>query len=290
MSKTAIKKVTSACAGLARMGIFFCLLLAATLGLGYRSARAEASEMLTGLGRHLAAWDEAIPHQGARRLFLNGSEFKVVSTSYEEPLAATLDRFETECQRVGGFRASEKVLAELGMQSDVILRKESAREGMLACLDTGGRQTATELLARIERFSETGDLDDVGDIRYVFARSTGKKTTVLALWTTGMLPLKSMFLAEGDAPGLDPQGVPKMPGARRVLSAAEKGQPYSISLYELPENAKDPLAWYTHSLSEAGWEITPTEKKGVLRATLGQRAIFVHVEAHGRKVGIVELS
>ncbi len=268
--------------GSARVLGLCAVVLAAGLFVGVRHAKAQLGEQLLGFGDQLLSWEDARPHSDVRTLHVNGARFRLLSMSFNETVAETLDRFEADCERTGGL------LSDLGL-SPTRFRTEATDEGVLACFDTGGRKTADQLIARVERFTETADLSDVGSFRYVVARQGKDTTTALVLWTEGSVPLKEMFPGEGDAPGVDPKDVPRMPGTRRLLSAAESEQPYSASLYRAPAGA-DALSWYAQTLEAEGWTILKTKRPGAFFASRAGQTVLVRSAGKGQTIGILQLS
>jgi hypothetical protein len=79
-------------------------------------------------------------------------------------------------------------------------------------LHAGMRLSVSDLTSRLQDFAKTGDLSAVGELRYVLAHRVDGKTAVLTMWTEGPTPLLKMFPTSGDAPGRDPQEVPRAPG------------------------------------------------------------------------------
>lgn len=215
-------------------------------------------------------------------MHVNGARFRLLSMSFNETVSEALDRFEADCERDGGL------LSDLGL-SPTRFRTEASGEGVLACFDTQGRKTADQLMARVERFTESADLSDIGSFRYVVARQGKDTTTALVLWTEGSVPLKDMFPGESDAPGVDPQDVPRLPGTRRLLSAAESGEPYSATLYRAPPGV-DALTWHAESLEKAGWTILKTERPGAFFASRAGQTVLVRSTGKGQTIGILQLS
>jgi hypothetical protein len=173
--------------------------------------------------------------------------------------------------------AKQKLEARLPKGSslfDGVLRTESDKEGVVACIDTSGKLGLQELLGRLQRFQKSGDLADVGELRYALARKVGDKTSVLMAWTEGSMPVLRMFPASGDAPGVDPVDVPRVPGMRRLLSTWENGEPYALALYSAPGQAPGPLAArYRSELTLAGWtsSVVPLPSAATGRALVARR-------------------
>jgi hypothetical protein len=120
----------------------------------------------------------------------------------------------------------------------------------------------SELTERLQAFAKSGDLNAVGELRYVLARRVEGKTTVLMLWTEGSTSLLSMFPTTGDARGQDPPGVARAPGTRRLLSAQETDEPYSLAVYAATGGETARLVgFYENSLRAQGWVVQTTATK-----------------------------
>lgn len=271
--------------GVGRVLACAAVLLSVCLLLGARHAQAKFGEELSGFGHHLLSWHNSRPHSGVRSLHLNGASFRLLTLTVDKSLTDTLDHFEDECDATGGLLGP---LGSLGLAPNRI-RREANGEGMLACFDSGGRLELEELIERVERFTVSADLSDIGALRYVFVRGNDETTTALVLWTLGPIPLKDMFPPEGDAPGYDPQDLPRMPGTRRTLSASEAMNPYSVALYEV-NGQEDVSLWYREKLSQDGWSIANLSRDDAILATRGSRTILIRVNTGSGAIAILELS
>lgn len=279
-------------------------LVAAALWL--RSAHARAGEALLSIGAELMKIESASPNQPARSLFLNGITVHLRSATTDRDLHAVLDRFHALCGSRTGVEAPQAVLDKLrddvarraaAPVLDGVLRAESASAGAIACIDTGTRLSVSELTARLQDLARTGDLNAVGELRYVLARRVEGKTAVLTLWTEGSTPLFQMFPKNGDAPGQDPHGVPRAPGTRRLLSAWENGQPYALALYSAPGGDIEALrAFYLTALQIGGWSVQSAASgaaalSGPVVARRGNQTVLVRVasDSHGQPAVSVAL-
>jgi hypothetical protein len=264
--------------GLLRAALCVGLLAALVLGLALRTARAEVNEKLLGFGAELAAWQSARLHSTPRRLSLNGLELGVVTASSAEGVRASLDRFHTLCKRRGGLAVPAALRDRFPAGLDGVLRQDADEEGFLACLDSGAPLEFEELVRRLEAFADTGDLQALGELRYVFARRSGETTTLLVFWSEGSAPLAQLFPSQGDAPGRDPEGVPRAPGSRRLLSAAEHGAPYSAAVYAIEGQSPEALgAWYREAFEAQGWSLSSGSDPSVLVVRRAERTVLVKV-------------
>jgi hypothetical protein len=142
--------------------------------------------------------------------------------------------------------------------------------GQVACVarkDSGGGLQG--LMDRILAFTDSGDLAELGDARYVVARRDEKagNTLVLAMWTEGSFNIPAMFPDSGDAPGSDSRHVPRPPAARRVLTAEISDHPYALRMYDTKQTHAEVLKYYEQQLQPRGFtmhELPPTDATGQL--------------------------
>jgi len=243
--------------------------------LWLRSAEARLGETLVGFGDELSRWTAAHPQSGPRAMTINGLELRFMTLTTKLSVAGALDHFQQNCR--GGLHAPALAgKLEMTLLAGVF-RQGTERQGVLACLDTGGVLEVTELAERLTRMQESGNLNDLGKLRYVLARRSGNTTTLLVLWTEGDARLFNLLPKSGDAPGHDLRDWPRPPGVRRLLSAAEHGQPYAMTLYDAEhQSARELEVWYEQALSKAGWSVTRTQ--GGLLARGGERSVLLHVK------------
>jgi hypothetical protein len=259
------------------------------LAVGLRSANAQIEEALFGFGDELARWSDGRLGSAPRSLLINGLQLRVATATTDLPVAAALDHFQATCRRAGGVVGAENVDASL---LDGVFRTDAPHEGVIACLDTGGPLQLDALAARLSEFAKGGNLRAIGKLRYFLARRDGKQTTVLAMWTEGDAELFRLFPKFGDAPGRDPEDVPRPLGSRRTLAAFEQGAPYSLTVYRVEQRTPRELEdWYANALQAASWSVS--RGAGGLVARKGDRALTVRASA-GRSAGslvtVAELS
>jgi hypothetical protein len=265
---TALARTRQLLPRLGRLGVF---LLAVSVGLqwlGGRVAGAEVDRALLDLGSGLARL--ATPGDGPRVLELNGMRLSFATEAIEESVDAILDEAVAACDG-----ASEPGLAGR------FLRGEERGRGFVAC---------TARLAA----GEAGELGATG-YRYVYAQPGDERTQVVRFWTDRPLDLEALFPASGDAPGRDAAGLPRPPGARRILSAREVGAPQEMTLYADPPGATDELvAWYRERLPGLGWQAlaSPPPEPGERVLVVGRAGslaalVFADEPGAGRSVAIL---
>lgn len=254
--------------GVLRVGVFLAVAFAVVGLLALRSVRADVGESAVVVGREMSRLGDLLVQ--ARRVRLNGESVFVASAMAPGAPSAVLDRAERLCSDATGGLAEELAdPAKLGRALPPgtalrglaigVLRKESAGEGVVACLARQGKGGVAELAARLEDFAASGDLGRVGDLRYVYARAAGEgRTHVVTVWTEGAVRLDRLFPKGGDAPGEDPPGVPRPPGTSRLLAARVDAAPYGVWIFEGPGRAADALAFYDAELARGGWSASRT--------------------------------
>src|SRR5205823_9086592 len=132
----------------------------------------------------------------------------------------------------------------------------------LVCFATGKEIAQSEGYRRVADFARSGNVGDIGSVRYVAVESlpTGG-AHVVALWTEGSFPLQAMFPEQGDAPGTDLANAVRPDGSRRVFSAYAEGAPYGIRVYETSKNGAAVLAQYDAAMPALGWAPYPDVTK-----------------------------
>lgn len=291
-----------------RLSAFVVLVVLVGAGWGAQSARARLDEKLVGVGLGMMRYTPARSQDAPRTLRVNGQAIRMSVGTADGRVEEVLDYFESACiKRDGRFaewieeldragRAGKLSQAEASMW-DGTLRHEEESGGYVACLDVGSERLTPEiLLQRIGRFSETGDVSDVGHLRYVFAKQLqSTRVRFVGAWVDGPLPVNEMFPAESDAPGLDIDGVPRPPEGRRTLSAWEEGQlPYAVTQYAGVGSGPGELrSWYQDALGRRGWRELSTERQRRGPPTLvvekGRRQVALTFGRHAEGQGFVNV-
>lgn len=247
---------------------------AIAVGGSFRQAHAQLDESLLELGARMMHYDEAETQRAPRDLVINGQVLRITTGTVARPLDAVLDVFEQRCADADG-ELTEQLLnlrEEHGSDEDIsmleapILRNEHGETGYVACIDLGPTSvTVPELAERLQAYNRSGDVAEIGDARYVFAEQSGTgeeaSTHFVALWTTGTFNMRRMFPAEGDAPGDDPNGVPRPPESRRVLQGFERGQPHRMTVFESRTDEADLERFFERELPENGWAVSVTPRE-----------------------------
>ena len=273
-------------APLLRLAVFATVLFVSAAAFVLRSARADVAEALWAVGSGIMAFPGA-PREEVRRLRLNGVRLSFRTQAVEASLADVLDYYEANCGSVIATQAARGDLA-----------------GYVACLDMGDApQDLGALVNRFVAFSVTGDLRELGALRYAFARRGAAgpdgKVFLLTMWADSAFNLYRMLpRAASDAAGRDLFEVPRPPGSQRILSAWEQGQPSGVLIYRLAAGSAEELeAFYRAELPRAGWRVIerhPGESLRVddihlLTAEKGNRLVTVLCQSDGASRAILTI-
>ena len=254
-----------------RLGFFLTAIGAFTFGLLLRSVRADVREVLSAVGEKIMVFPGA-PHEPVRQLQLNGVRFSFRTQTVDAPLAEVLDHYETVCgtrdawlddpptnlpSTHSDLMSIPELLRAMATQT---ARSDSA--GHVACLDPDDSpQSLGSLANRLLSFARTGDLREVGNLRYVLARriagSSGDRTFLLTMWANSAIHLYRMLPHAGaDAAGRDLVGVPRPANSQRILSAWEAQRPSGVFVYRVAASSAARLvSFYRTELPKSGWTI-----------------------------------
>lgn len=294
----------------------------AIVGAGlYQRTRAQVEEGLMEFGATMMHVVDANRQDAPRELVLNGESVHFASGTTARSTENLLDYFEARCDARDGGLAEAVVRAAgehaaRGHQAEAerllgvrpLVRHDDEDGGFVACLDMGERELGIgDVLDRARAFDESEDLHDFGDLRYVFVRPLPEGGShFVAFWTEGSFRFDRVFPEQGDAAGADPVDVPRPPGARRRITAFERGQHESAVIYtgsDLDDAALE--RFYRRELSAEGWNVLDgrSERGDAMRreaiesgvrpalvAMRGERTVYVSLssDAEGRgRAGVV---
>jgi len=279
--------------------VFYALVIA--------PARAEVREQLLRAGSQLLRYEHAKIQDAPRTFALNGSFMQLSAGVTERSLGEVLDYFESHCnassaevvhQGLGALvpatpaptpRHGRKPADET-LTWESTMRAQGETQGFVACVAADGGISPDALVARAKRYVDSGDISALGGMRYVYATRHKGRVNYIVFWSDDALSLRKMFPKTGDAEGFDVAGVPRPPGARRMLSAREMGTSYQTNVYtDGSLSVVDTAAFYADKLPQLGWEVMPAPQPSTsLFAT--QKGVMVVVsftEKHGRAVTTV---
>jgi hypothetical protein len=214
-----------------RLTTYVLFLSVCATGLLAKKAHANAAAGALAIGERLL--DVPTDREG-RDLLINGQPFHVTATQSAEPLAAVLEKLEHACEaHADDMLANLKELGKpgTGFPGIGVLKDRRGDRGVVACFAIGRESDPFELARRLDRFSRSKDLADLGALRFVAARSLENGATQLvATSTDGSVRLDAMFPESGEAAGDDPTFAPR-PAGTRVLSAHDRAAPYGVFVY-----------------------------------------------------------
>jgi hypothetical protein len=202
---------------------------------------------------------------------LNGQPVYMTSTMTNDDVPTILSRYEKHCDENRAHstdlwqqlaKANEKDhevdTDSPGAQmadSGGTLRSGNGSEGTVLCFVRAPESKPT-LKEGLATLSETGNLNAVGLVRYVYVKKTDKGGShVLAVWTNEKFNVKE-FLPEGekDVPGYDFPNLPRPEDGTRIFSIHMEGAPYGVNVYQAkgisPEKT---VAAFDQKLTADGW-------------------------------------
>jgi hypothetical protein len=192
-------------------------------------------------------------------LHINGAIFRLASGSSDLTVPQLLEREAEAC--TGSVPTEDNgPLAERALSMEPAtgqaLRHLEAGRGFVACLtphDTSDTSRDQEGESRLARFFLSMDLNELGRLRYVFAKQTDSGTHYFAIRLEGELKLDRMFPDQGDAPGRDLTGVPRPRGSRRVVSVFQQDRREAFVVYQAQESPRQLSEFYRQQLRKRGW-------------------------------------
>jgi len=293
--------------GVLRVAAFSFVVSTAIGLLAMRSAYGDIKESALIVGRQLVQFQDLVGR--SHRVRLNGEPLYVASAVTDQPVDTVLDRFEQDCeQNAGAMKELFEQLPE-ALQQDVrdkaprnagigIIRQDEHEEGYIACLAQRPGEDITTLSRRLQAFVETGDLAQVGDLRYAYAkrRDGASKTHVVTVWSEGPFKIGRIIPPDGtEPPGADPAHAPRPIESVRMLSAEIDGAPYAVRLYDSRKTDKEVLAAYDAQMPQLGWQVIPYVADEVPYSRAYSRdgvdmLVFAFAEGDKSYVSIVESS
>ncbi|MBW2464813.1 MAG: hypothetical protein JRH11_24400 [Deltaproteobacteria bacterium] len=284
-----------------RLTAFFAVLyVALVVAVGYE-ARAQMNEQMMTLGVDMLRYEGADYQRDPRTLLLNGQAIRLSTGLAPHDLEHVLDYYEGRCMERDGRFADQ--IAELvdgdpvaleaeARLLDPTLRESDDERGYVACLDTlsDERLDSDGVAAAFQRFQNSLDLSEFGELRYIYAeRARDGGTFFVAFWIEGSFKIVDMFPKDVDAPGRDVAGVPRPPSARRILSSWEEGRPQAVTTYVGGALATGELdAFYREEMHDAGWEVIEVDESPLeLHGQRGAPEGFLTFEREERMVSLV---
>lgn len=252
-------------APLARLTVFVAACCVVLLYVDYRVAKASVMEKLLGIGQRMAPFvDNARDVEAPREVHMNGVRLWVAAGHTDRP-PAEVRRFYAE--RYAGQGTLTDVITEELKRGKVLppsvtgLSQASFGDdnmGGMAALDLGGGLSIRQLQPLVMKLA-AGKVGEVGHLRYLyFERTEAGGTRYLTVWTDDQFDL-TKFLPSGgeDTPGRDIDGVPRFPGAVRVLAADERGRLAQMAVYNGQGSPETAAMFYDARMATLGWSADP---------------------------------
>jgi hypothetical protein len=205
----------------------------------------------------------------AYEVVLNGQPVESSNATTGHSMHEVLDYLRAECTHdAKGLadkfshldQALDRLTLDKGTDGFLVVRREQDDRGFVLCFAVDGPQALPDTLGRLKRAGMTGDLAQVGDLRYATVHRQGTGTWVSTVWTRGSFSPTAMFPKAGDAPGEDFGGVPRPEGGRRIVSGTIVGAPVAINAYEVMGPSAPIRQHVDEMLVTAGWKAVPMAK------------------------------
>ena len=240
--------------GVLRVMGYMSALLFVVLACNVHTARAEMVDDTFAIGRDLLPLADVLtePH----RVNLNGEHAWIDVSATPLSVKEVLDRYETACHAGGVKDWNESLGIEAGKldldKMDLgLVRNEKDGEGVVLCFVKS--PGAAGLLQRVKAFVASGDLGELGKVRYAFARATPHGSSVVTVWTDGRFDLNAVIGKRGGEPGSDDPDLPRPDASRRIVSAGIEGTEYWTRVYATHDAPLEATANYESAMLDRGW-------------------------------------
>lgn len=282
--------------GLVRVAVYVTAVGVLASTCAVHSARARAADATLAVGRELLPLSEAMTNE-VTDVSLNGEHVFLSNALSKLPKREILDRYEAHCRANPGEPSSSwRALAEAPLPASTkqklldfaSLRRESARDGMIVCLERGAG-TAPSVSEAFRRFSATHDLGALGKLRMVYvSESPGADTHVLTIWTESSFRFDHLAPPDGsEPPGQDFDGLPRPLGGARMLSARIGGTPYAANVYRSAASPERIADDYDDKLLAMGWVGMNPPVEGGSTRSYQKDGVFVHLGARPDRDGTI---
>ncbi|MEY2935206.1 MAG: hypothetical protein RL033_5955 [Pseudomonadota bacterium] len=247
------------------------VLLVVSLWALLRTGQARAADVLVQLGQQLMRLPDAQYGSGVQQLWVNGLELQVQSGSSANDAELVVAQFRRECSSRAALQLGERerqALAPMGEGGwfgsalDGVLVEEGDGGTAVVCIDPMGKPwDVLSVAAAAQRFVASGDLLELGRLRYAFVRRTERGSAFLTMWTESSTRLLEQFPHDQDAPGRDFPDLARVAGSQRFLSASLSDS--VLAIYAHRAGTPEELAQqYRSALELAGYRIQDTFAHG----------------------------
>ena len=228
-----------------------------------RASRASAADVLAELSDQLMQLPDAHYGSGVRPLWINGLSLMVQSGSSEKDPYSVAAQFRAACAARSAMQLGERESAALApMKKEGWFR--SVLDGVLVHNGEGGTSVicvdrmhqpwdVLSMAEAAQRFVRSGDLQELGRLRYALVRPSGRGSVFLTMWTDGSTRLLEQFPRDHDAPGVDFPDVARVGGSQRFLSARLSDS--LLAIYAHRSGSLDQLArQYRDAVTAGGYQ------------------------------------
>ena len=247
-----------------RVTALLALCLALSLAALLRATQARAGDVLVQLGNQLMRLPDAHYGGGVRELRINGLALKVQSGSSRRHPLDVVEEFRQACRTHAAVQLDESERKQAGALNQEGWFK-SALDGVLvergdggtavACIDAMGKPWDVLSVAEAaQRFVKSGDLLEMGRLRYAWVGEAEQGSVFITFWTDGPARLLEQFPRDRDAPGVDFPDLGRVEGSQRYLSA--RIEDHFLTIYAHKDGNVDEMSkQYRASLVRGGYQI-----------------------------------
>ena len=230
-----------------------------------RHARAEVADQSLVVGRRIMSVVETT-RSDVTKISLNGETIFAGNALSDESPGKVLGRYAEYCAKNAAQSPEEwkklatddvkNVVPNAGDGATVMRGGDGDEEGTVLCF-TRSASSKVSLNEAISNFAKTGELGELGSLRYVYAKKTENGGThILSAWTLDSFNIKKLA-PEGteDVRGEDFKELPlaRPENSQRILSSRVEGMPYGINVYESDQEPKAVAAAFDEKLLKQGW-------------------------------------
>lgn len=208
---------------------------------------------------------------------INNQSIYMSTATSDETVSQVLDRFQANCDSHPGAmkdllkevvekRTPTKEFEKKDTKTLTTQREEAHDQGTVICM--AGQEGKLGWKDAITAFTNTGDLSNIGNLRYVYAQKDPKSgtTSIRTVWTEGKFNFYAVMPKDGelkvDAPGSDANNVPRPEHTMRIFTAEAANNQYAARFYQTDDAPKDQLAAYDSKMEKLGWEMVTVDQVG----------------------------